>query len=61
MDRYEIDSLIGKGSFGQVRKARCEEALRPLVVDWLLNHNFPSADHLGKSGEALLWPSALIG
>lgn len=23
LDRYEIDSLIGKGSFGQVRLSRC--------------------------------------
>lgn len=24
MDRYEIDSLIGKGSFGQVRRTKCQ-------------------------------------
>lgn len=27
LDRYEIDSLIGKGSFGQVKREQCQEIL----------------------------------
>lgn len=30
MDRYQIESLIGKGSFGQVRK--CEVFIIPIYV-----------------------------
>ena len=32
MDRYEVDSLIGKGSFGQVRQSRLSFANRWMVI-----------------------------
>lgn len=39
LDRYEIDSLIGKGSFGQVRWSLCPVISPVVQIDHLLFRN----------------------